>query len=45
MYQFEGEAPMFQNLDIFKMSHAMAVHAANRQSVVAQNLANADTLG
>lgn len=45
MYQFEGEAPMFQNLDIFKMSHAMAVHAANRQSVVAQNLANADTPG
>ena len=36
---------MFQNLDIFRTSHAMAVHAANRQSVVATNIANADTPG
>jgi flagellar basal-body rod protein FlgB len=36
---------MFQNLDVFRLSHAMAVHAGTRQSVVAQNLANADTPG
>jgi flagellar basal-body rod protein FlgB len=36
---------MFKNLDIFRMSHAMAMHAGTRQSVVAQNMANADTPG
>lgn len=36
---------MFKNLDIFRMSHAMAVHAGTRQSVIAQNMANADTPG
>ena len=34
---------MFENLDIFKMSHAMAVHAGRRQAVAAMNVANADT--
>ncbi len=36
---------MFQNLDIFKMSHAMAVHAGRQQATAAQNVANADTPG
>ena len=36
---------MFENLDIFKMSNAMAVHAGQRQALVAQNVANADTPG
>ena len=36
---------MFQNLTIFKVSHAMAVHAANRQAMLAQNMANVDTPG
>ncbi len=36
---------MFKNLDVFKISHAMAVHAATRQSAIAQNIANADTPG
>jgi flagellar basal-body rod protein FlgB len=36
---------MFKNLEIFQVSHAMAVHAATRQSAVAQNIANADTPG
>lgn len=36
---------MFQNLDIFKMSHAMAVHAGQKQAVAAQNVANANTPG
>lgn len=36
---------MFQNLEIFRVSHAMAEHAATRQSVISQNMANADTPG
>ncbi|WP_127113138.1 FlgB family protein [Shimia sediminis] len=36
---------MFQDLDVFKVSHAMATHAANRQAIVARNIANADTPG
>ncbi|EDM73061.1 flagellar basal-body rod protein; FlgB [Roseobacter sp. AzwK-3b] len=36
---------MFQNLDVFRLSHAMAVHAGTRQAVIAQNLANSDTPG
>lgn len=38
-----GEAPMFKNLDIFRMSFAMATHAGQKQAVAAQNLANSDT--
>ncbi|SEO07199.1 flagellar basal-body rod protein FlgB [Salinihabitans flavidus] len=34
---------MFKSLEIFKVSHAMARHAATRQSVIARNMANADT--
>ena len=34
---------MFESLDIFKMSAAMARHAGQRQAVIAQNVANADT--
>lgn len=36
---------MFETLDIFRMSGAMARHAGHRQAVVAQNVANADTPG
>lgn len=36
---------MFENLDVFRMSAAMAQHAGQRQAVVAQNVANADTPG
>ena len=36
---------MFENLKVFQMSHAMAQHAAARQTVVAANIANADTPG
>ena len=36
---------MFKNLDIFQMSHEMARHAGARQTVIAQNMANADTPG
>ena len=34
---------MFENLNVFKMAHAMAVHAGQRQAVAAENVANADT--
>lgn len=34
---------MFENLEVFKISHAMAVHAGQMQAVAAQNVANADT--
>ncbi|MGB3246028.1 MAG: FlgB family protein [Sulfitobacter sp.] len=36
---------MFEKLDIFQMSAAMARHAGQRQAVTAQNVANADTPG
>lgn len=36
---------MFETLDIFRMSGAMARHAGHKQAVVAQNVANADTPG
>ncbi|MDG1471770.1 FlgB family protein [Pseudosulfitobacter sp. SM2401] len=36
---------MFENLDVFKISHAMATHAGQRQALIAQNVANADTPG
>lgn len=36
---------MFKNLEVFKLSHAMASHAAQRQAVTASNMANADTPG
>jgi flagellar basal-body rod protein FlgB len=43
MKSHEGEAPMFENLDVFKMSYAMATHAGQKQAVAAQNVANSDT--
>ncbi len=36
---------MFQSLDVFRMAHGMAVHAGQRQAVIAQNVANSDTPG
>lgn len=36
---------MFQNLNVFQLAHGMASHAGQRQAVVAQNVANADTPG
>lgn len=34
---------MFENLNVFKMAHAMAVHAGQSQAIAAENVANADT--
>lgn len=36
---------MFQNLDLFQQSAAMARHAGRAQSLIARNIANADTPG
>ena len=36
---------MFESLQVFRMADAMARHAGVRQSVIAGNLANADTPG
>ncbi len=36
---------MFNTLNVFNMARAMAEHAAYRQTVVARNIANADTPG
>lgn len=36
---------MFENLEIMSMAQAMARHAAMRQNIVSQNIANADTPG
>ena len=36
---------MFGKLEIFSMAQSMASHAAGRHTVVAQNIANADTPG
>ncbi|OCX65390.1 flagellar biosynthesis protein FlgB [Thioclava sp. SK-1] len=36
---------MFENMQIMKMAESMARHAAQRQTVVSQNMANANTPG
>ncbi|WP_299651241.1 FlgB family protein [uncultured Tateyamaria sp.] len=36
---------MFQKLAVFDTAQAMAMHAGQRQAVIAQNVANADTPG
>ena len=36
---------MFQSLTVFETAYAMAVHAGQKQAIVAQNVANADTPG
>lgn len=36
---------MFRSLELSHMAQAMATHAAKRQSVIAQNVAHADTPG
>jgi flagellar basal-body rod protein FlgB len=36
---------MFTNLNVFRLAHAMASHAGQRQAVIARNVANADTPG
>lgn len=40
-----GRTLMYQNLKIFQTASAMAKHAGAQQTVIAQNIANADTPG
>jgi flagellar basal-body rod protein FlgB len=41
----EGEAPMFEKLELTRMAHALAAHSGARMGVIARNVANADTPG
>ena len=36
---------MFEKLNVFRMAHAMATHAGQRQALIAENVAHADTPG
>ncbi|RME17939.1 MAG: FlgB family protein [Alphaproteobacteria bacterium] len=36
---------MFENMNVLSMAQSMARHAATRQSIIARNVANADTPG
>jgi len=36
---------MFENIQVFRLAQAMAAHAGARQTVIARNIANADTPG
>ena len=45
MKVFEGEAPMFEKLELTRMAQSLAAHAGNRLGVIARNVANADTPG
>jgi flagellar basal-body rod protein FlgB len=41
----EGEAPMFEKLELTRMAQSLAGHSGARMAVIAQNVANADTPG
>ena len=41
----EGEAPVFQDLTVFRTAMAMVRHAGHQQAISAQNIANSDTPG
>jgi flagellar basal-body rod protein FlgB len=43
--QVEGEAPMFEKLELIAMAQAMSSRAGARMGVIARNIANADTPG
>jgi flagellar basal-body rod protein FlgB len=41
----EGEAPMFEKLELTRMAQALAAHSGARMAVIASNVAHADTPG
>jgi len=43
--QVEGEAPMFEKLELTRMAQSLATYSGSRMSVIAENVANADTPG
>ena len=45
MKQVEGEAPMFEKLELTRMAQSLAAHSGARMAVIAENVANADTPG
>jgi flagellar basal-body rod protein FlgB len=45
MKVIEGEAPMFEKLELTRMAQALAAHAGTRLTGIARNVANADTPG
>jgi flagellar basal-body rod protein FlgB len=45
MKLIEGESLMFEKLEITRMAQALAAHGGARMSVLARNMANADTPG
>nr|HMS95590.1 FlgB family protein [Tabrizicola sp.] len=40
-----GEAPMFEKLELGQMAQKLAAHSGARMSIIAENVANADTPG
>ncbi|TNJ42266.1 FlgB family protein [Phaeobacter sp. B1627] len=45
MKLIEGEAPVFERLNVFNIAYSMATHAGKRQALISENIANADTPG
>jgi flagellar basal-body rod protein FlgB len=45
MKAVEGEAPMFEKLELTRMAQALSAHAGQRLGLIARNVANADTPG
>jgi flagellar basal-body rod protein FlgB len=45
MKQVEGEAPMFEKLELTRMAQSLSAYSGARMSVIAKNVANADTPG
>jgi flagellar basal-body rod protein FlgB len=45
MKEVEGEAPMFEKLELIQMAQSLAAHSGARMAVIAENVANADTPG
>jgi flagellar basal-body rod protein FlgB len=43
--QVEGEAPMFDKLELTRMAQSLATYSGARMAVIARNVANADTPG
>jgi flagellar basal-body rod protein FlgB len=45
MKVFEGEAPMFEKLELTRMAQSLAAYSGSRMGVIARNVAHADTPG
>jgi flagellar basal-body rod protein FlgB len=45
MKPIEGEAPMFEKLELTRLAQSLAAYSGSRLAVIARNVANADTPG